>query len=182
MSENKSDLRVIRTKKAIRQTFRQMICEMDYSDITVRELCRRAMINRKTFYLHYSCLDDLLQELQDEAVSQFLSQNPSFTSKSDIRKMIRSFFESAAEMPDIYERILCSGTMMADEIFDKMMARRENSQGALSTEDRLMSAWFFTSVIQLYRAWVKDGKKIPLKQLTADAQQLICSGLDSFLN
>ena len=58
------DLRVRKTKEAIRRTFEDMICEMDYEKITVKELTDRAMINRKTFYLHYETLDDLLEELQ----------------------------------------------------------------------------------------------------------------------
>ena len=35
---SKEDLRVIRTKEAIRKTFEEMICEMDYEKITIKEL------------------------------------------------------------------------------------------------------------------------------------------------
>ena len=45
----KEDLRVIRTKEAIRKTFEKIICEMDYEQITIKELTERARINRKTF-------------------------------------------------------------------------------------------------------------------------------------
>ena len=48
------DLRVRKTKEAIRTAFQGMICEMDYDQITVKELTARAQINRKTFYLHYN--------------------------------------------------------------------------------------------------------------------------------
>ena len=40
---------------------------MDYEKITVRELTDRAMINRKTFYLHYETLDELLEEVRRAA-------------------------------------------------------------------------------------------------------------------
>ena len=59
------DLRVRKTREAIHNTFKSMICEMDYDQITIKELTERAQINRKTFYLHYNSLDDLLAELQD---------------------------------------------------------------------------------------------------------------------
>ena len=36
MSNDKEDLRVIRTKKSIRSAFEEMICEMDYEQITVK--------------------------------------------------------------------------------------------------------------------------------------------------
>lgn len=56
MRQGKTDLRVIRTKKAIRDAFCAMIMEMDYPDITIKELTQRAMINRNTFYLHYDSM------------------------------------------------------------------------------------------------------------------------------
>ena len=62
MEKKKEDLRVRKTKKAIRDAFEEMICEMDYEQITIKELAARAQINRKTFYLHYTDLDDLLRE------------------------------------------------------------------------------------------------------------------------
>ena len=53
MAENKKkDLRVQRTRQFIRKTFEEMICEMDYEQISIKELAQRAKINRKTFYLH----------------------------------------------------------------------------------------------------------------------------------
>ena len=81
------DLRVRKTKEAIRRTFEDMICEMDYEKITVKELTDRAMINRKTFYLHYETLDDLLEELQQEIVDSFTSQNISYKSMADINRI-----------------------------------------------------------------------------------------------
>ena len=59
MSDKKEDLRSKRTKEFIRKTFEEMICEMDFEQITVKELTERAMINRKTFYLHYDSLDEI---------------------------------------------------------------------------------------------------------------------------
>ncbi len=73
MADNKKeDLRVQRTKEFIRKTFEEMICEMDYEQISVKELAQRAKINRKTFYLHYNTLDDLLLEIQNELAQNFI--------------------------------------------------------------------------------------------------------------
>lgn len=41
---------------SIHAAFEEMICEMDYDSITVKELCARAMINKKTFYRYTSAL------------------------------------------------------------------------------------------------------------------------------
>ena len=60
-TDKKEDLRIQKTKEAIRKAFKEMICEMDYEQISIKELTQRARINRKTFYLHYNTLDDLLR-------------------------------------------------------------------------------------------------------------------------
>lgn len=53
-----------------------MLREMDYSQITIKELTHRAMINRKTFYLHYHSLDELLGKLQTDIYAQVLELPP----------------------------------------------------------------------------------------------------------
>ncbi|MDO4846012.1 MAG: helix-turn-helix domain-containing protein, partial [Oscillospiraceae bacterium] len=54
------DLRVVKTIAAIKRAFDELICEKDFERITVKELCERAQINKKTFYHYYSSLDELL--------------------------------------------------------------------------------------------------------------------------
>lgn len=47
-----------------------MILEMDYNAITITELASRVGIHRKTFYLHYECIDSLFTELEDTIIAQ----------------------------------------------------------------------------------------------------------------
>lgn len=189
MSEKpqREDLRVQKTKKAIRKTFEEMLGEMDYEDITVKELTERAMINRKTFYLHYDSLDDLLKELQNDVVDQFIRQDVSFQNRSDIRRLIRFFFEYASSMPKLYERVLCSGsyTNISDSVYERIMSyRKEKNRGAFSSDeqvDNLVFAFFSANTAMLYRQWIADGKKLPLEDLINTATRLICNGLDSYV-
>ena len=74
------DLRIQKTMDAIQKTFEDMICEMDYEKITVKELCERARINKKTFYRYYSTLDDLLTELQGVMIEEYLKRIKNFFS------------------------------------------------------------------------------------------------------
>ena len=54
------DLRIQKTIAAIKESFETLICEKDYNDIKVTELCARAKINKKAFYRYYPTMDDLL--------------------------------------------------------------------------------------------------------------------------
>ena len=53
MKEEK-DLRVTKTYRLLAQAFSELLEEKSFDDITVKELCDRAMIRRTTFYKHFS--------------------------------------------------------------------------------------------------------------------------------
>ena len=71
MSKDRSDLRVINTRKRLRRTFARLMSEKPIQNITVAELCARAEINRSTFYAHYSDIYDLQQKLEQEIYGEF---------------------------------------------------------------------------------------------------------------
>ncbi|MCC8080724.1 MAG: TetR/AcrR family transcriptional regulator [Lachnospiraceae bacterium] len=62
----KPDRRIKKTKASLHQAFYELLKKKNYSDITVKELAEEADITRKTFYLHYNTLDDLLREFMAE--------------------------------------------------------------------------------------------------------------------
>ena len=72
MEHTSKDLRVRRTLKAIRSAFYELVLTKNYSDISITELTDLAEINRKTFYLHYSSLEDLVKEVEQEIVDHIL--------------------------------------------------------------------------------------------------------------
>jgi AcrR family transcriptional regulator len=52
--EKRTDLRVIKTYMALTDAFWQLLGDKKFEDITVNELCDRAMVRRATFYKHFS--------------------------------------------------------------------------------------------------------------------------------
>lgn len=185
--EKKEDLRVRKTRAAIHNTFKAMICEMDYDRITIKELTERAQINRKTFYLHYTCLDELLEELQEEIADHFIRRKVSYSSMKDIRDLIRLFFEHAASMPLLHERLMCSGSYRPvwEKINKRIMDyRRETNRGVFGLDkyaENLVFAYYGANSSLLYRQWVMDGKKLPLEELIQMATKLICNGMSSIV-
>ena len=183
MGGEKTDLRVLRTRKAIRDAFCSMIMEMDYQDITIKELTRRAMINRNTFYLHYSSIDALLRELQDEIAGTFIEEQVSYTRMTDLRRMIRVFFEYMATRSPLQDRLLCSGSyqFFYDRINRQIMAHRKRvNRGAFGLDEaseNLIFAYYGSITAILYRQWVADGKQLPLERVIELATRLICQGM-----
>ena len=188
VKKKKEDLRVRKTREAIRNAFKEMVCEMDLNQISIKELTYRAQINRKTFYLHYPNLEAVLTELEDEIADIFIRRQVSYANLQDIKDLIRLFFESAANMPLLHERLLCHPSYRSvwSRINEKVMRYRiQTNRGAFGLEEykeNLVFAYYGANSAILYRQWVLDGKKLPLEDLIRMATNLICEGISSMLH
>jgi len=64
------DMRVVRTKEAIRAAFIELLDEKGFNSITVKDITTRAHVNRSTFYMHYEDKYDLMEQLQRDVLEQ----------------------------------------------------------------------------------------------------------------
>jgi AcrR family transcriptional regulator len=55
-----TDRRVSRTRDALRDALVGLMLDRGWDEIGVQDICDRANIGRSTFYMHFSCKDDLL--------------------------------------------------------------------------------------------------------------------------
>ena len=58
--------RVKLTKRLLRDALLSMMETKQIQQISVRELCEKAEINRSTFYKHYGAPENIFQEIQQE--------------------------------------------------------------------------------------------------------------------
>ena len=69
MESGKINRRRRYTLSVIREAFFSLLAEVGFAKMTVADICRRADINRGTFYLHYEDKFALLDALIDEALA-----------------------------------------------------------------------------------------------------------------
>ena len=65
------DLRVRRTKRAIKLAFIKLVNEKGFANVTIKEIAEEAIINRQTFYNYYQDKYDLTEQLNDEYLAIF---------------------------------------------------------------------------------------------------------------
>jgi AcrR family transcriptional regulator len=68
VTKNSADLRVRRTRALLQKALIELTTEKGFSDVTVRDITERAMVNRSTFYHHYLDKYDLLNQYIEEAM------------------------------------------------------------------------------------------------------------------
>ena len=59
------DPRILRTKKSLYRSLCSLLKEKPLSQITISEITKKSKINRSTFYLHYTNLLDLQNEIEE---------------------------------------------------------------------------------------------------------------------
>ena len=69
------------------QALLSLLEEKEFAYITVKEICKRAGVNRSTFYLHYETVGDLLEESVEYMSNLFYEQ---FAGIDDVREKIVS--------------------------------------------------------------------------------------------
>jgi AcrR family transcriptional regulator len=185
-STSHTDMRITRTREAIRRAFTDMICEMDYEQITIKELTERAGINRKTFYLHYDSLDDLLGEMQNEMSRRFMDRIKDLKPPYDMDKITRAFYLSMEESGKFGERLACSGNYhyinrrMVNAIMRDTW-KEENARAKDPYLQNIVMAYVSQSTLAIYRQWIADQKRIPLEDIIQTTITLVCNGLDAWL-
>lgn len=69
---NENDLRIRKTRKLIRDAFIKLLDVKGFNGITINNIAETAMINRSTFYLHYTDKFDLMKKTTEEAIQNIL--------------------------------------------------------------------------------------------------------------
>lgn len=183
MREN--DLRVRRTREAIKETVKQMICEMDAEKITVKELAERAGIHRKTFYLHYAYIEALFEDLLQDILAKYSAEMDKLEVPFYITDTNRVFFEFFADQERYVEKLMCdpSYRIYCDTLLFGSLShnrKRFNPVEQYSQEMlNIIDSFMVNGTLNIYRQWVKDGKAIPLEQIIWLSGSLLGKGVQS---
>ena len=181
------DLRIQKTMAAIKESFEGLICEKEYNEITVTELCQRARINKKTFYHYYPTLDDLLAEMQMAFTSEYVELVKDYRLPEDAEQVNRIFFEYSAAQGLAYEKITCSSgsysasqQAMYRQVMDATWGKSPAFQRLSREEQNLVLTFINSFGVGFYRQWVADGKILPLDRVIELSGTMMCGGLDRF--
>ena len=74
MTKNAADLRVRRTRALLQKALVELTIEKGFTEVTVRDITQRAMVNRSTFSHHYLDKYDLLRQYVVEAIALIHTQ------------------------------------------------------------------------------------------------------------
>ena len=186
---NPTDLRVIKTRQAIRIALISLLSEKELSDITISEPSARAQVNRKTFYRHYRSISDVVTEFENELLSDFsdilkTSNTCIFNIGSvlgEISALISSNQEYFVKLLKLNPELFSTGRV-------KAMLRRAieialRDVCVVNDEQTLhaLSEFTVSGVLSLYSGWFDSGCTGSLDVITDIARRMTTDGLRGFV-
>ncbi len=95
------DLRVRKTLREIRSAIMELAKNKPLEQITVKELCEQALINKATFYSHYDNINELIEEIEDEFVKNLTGEiNYTHLFFDDPEQFMAKLIHTFRELPD----------------------------------------------------------------------------------
>lgn len=182
----KPDMRVARTLANIQAAFRKLVLEQTYAGVTVSALCAEAGIGRKTFYVYFESLDELLEHTLEQLTGDYIARIKKYELPGDIGRITREFYLFSVEQGAFYDNLVCSENCQATGSRLLMRFVRETWQhspwfSSLSrAKQDMLLCFIYNTGAGLYRQWVLGGKKIPVEQMIEYADVLLAQGIEGF--
>ena len=186
------DARVIKTKQKLLSTFKSLLGEIPFEDITVNEICQRSDVRRATFYKHFDDKYDFLRYFVVTLRTDFdklvwKRKKPDATPTYYIA-YLKSLVNFLVENERIVNMILQSDLMytiievVKEQNYIDTLARIKQSvdEGMkLPASAETVAAMMAGAVTTAVFMWFKNGKPISSRQFIKEASAMITAFMGS---
>lgn len=188
MSESRPDHRIRVTKMLIRRAFTELLHQKPVQNISVKELCACAGINRGTFYTHYTDIYDLLEKMEQDMTADFRQALEPLleTEPGDLTpvKITAKVFQCLKDNADI-----CTVTL--GDHGDKAFALRllnlgrekcletylKYFEGATPGQIEYYYAFVSAGCIGLLQKWLEEGMTASAQEMATMAEDIMMRGV-----
>ncbi|MGE7984142.1 TetR/AcrR family transcriptional regulator [Solibacillus sp. NPDC093137] len=163
------DKRIIKTKRLLKNSFLQLLQEEKFEDISITSIVERARISRVTFYNHYANKENLLNEIIDDVITDFVNafQEPYQTynnfSIKDVKTTSLRVFDHVYNNATFYKAIVHTSllTFFSSQL---TLAIKKLGETDFRVSDSKINHDLYTTYLAyaipgLIIEWVKDGMK-----------------------
>ena len=181
------DRRVIRTKKAIRNAFAQLLSVKELDDITVKDIAELADINRKTFYSYYSGVHMILEETENEIVEDFEAAIRDLPPDKLVREPYLLFSRLSAIINadiDFYEPLMKvnrSSSLIA-KVSEMLKQKVRESYAAFSRVGEetfnIMVDFTFSGLFSVYQSWFNSERRQSIEEISRTLSTLCFEGIN----
>lgn len=166
------DMRVRKTKRALRNALLELLKEKPVSTLTTTELCRRAEVNRNTFYSHYSSPNHLLQTLEDEFIAIVLDIVEEAMPNEDYTAIMEKICEAMYENRELTSVIISENgnpdytSRIIGITHSRVMEHWASGMAKLNRNDlELLYTYTTFGTQKCVQDWMEDGCRVAPKEI-----------------
>jgi AcrR family transcriptional regulator len=192
MKPTKTDRRVNRTRRLLREALFSLVMEMGYDAITIEQITDRADLGRTTFYLHYRDKEDLLLESIETIADDLRAQVDAYLQTQQDQSLppnpILLVFQHAAMNASLYRIILRGGaansvlarirTILGEaalDFFKQRFGQRKPASASRVPPD-VMIHQFTAALLGLMTWWLDQGMHYSPEQISLYFRDLFFNG------
>ena len=190
MEIEKVDRRVKYTKMVLKQSLLELLADRPIGQVTIKDLCDLADVNRGTFYKHYSDQYGLLNEIQDELDSDIRATlEKKLDDSSSGAEIIKEIFRCIAAQSSLC-KVLC-GDYADGEFLKKLMYiahdqfieewKTKLKQADIKQLDRFYT-YTANGIIAVAQDWLQSGMNESPEEIALFIEKTTNYGLSSFVN
>lgn len=182
----KTDRRVLKTKKAIRNAFAELLSKKDINDITIKDIADSADINRKTFYNYYNGVYHIIDEIEDEIVGLFEAALKDIDFKKCIENPYIIFEKLTAIINsdmDFYGHLLKINTNanLISKISVSLKAEVKKSfSSQIEMENKkldIIAGFIIGGMIAVYQSWFNSDRSQSIEEVSQTVSTLSVLGI-----
>lgn len=188
------DRRTRRTRANLEEGLLELMEAKSINSITVRELTEKVDINRSTFYLHYTDIYDMIEQMEQELINEFYNELESSHAERTTKEDVYYFMEKAvSKLLENRRRILILCSDNGDHTFINKLAEvtykqaHEWFQAILGEKGdhryvELAVSFFCSGCVALLDKWLRDNAAINPRNVIELMFQLVQTGSGGFFS
>lgn len=180
------DRRVSKTKKAIQEAYFALLKEDRRRRIAISEITRKANVDRKTFYLHYASIDDVIREFAESKVDELIERVFSLEFPAD--QLAVRVFVVFNQMISEYKEILrlLSDSDAYDYFFGQIKSllidrilegNGVDPEGFTRPQIEIYVEYFISGIISSYVRWIRQELPCTIEELAEHVGTVTFGGL-----
>lgn len=164
----KNNRRTLMTKILLKTSLIELMHHKSISQITIKEICEQADLNRSTFYLHYTDQFALLDNIENEIITTTFEHLQNVGSTLNTLSYIEDFLSYVKENRDIFETLLCQPENASfQELFiDKILEQLKGNLPFNSSDEKTKYIYTFLlhGCIHIIIDWIVNGFDISVQE------------------
>ena len=174
----KNNRRTQMTRLLLKTALTELMQQKPFSEITIKDICEQADLNRTTFYLHYTDQYALLQDIEREVQEKALDYLKNVRPAEEAPEMIEDFLQYIKSHSDLFRILFCDAgsedfrRRFIQTVMENLRVNIPTAAG--SPEEPYVLCFLMQGSAQIIKEWITRGFDLSPREL-ADLIFRLCN-------